>query len=673
MPLTLDAFPDRIEHQFDWIPPARWLESEGDVKVLGGAAGSQPDPAPEPAPDPSPTLEALLAAAPGPDTAAVLARVAAADLDSNDLVDVVAAFDRLVSWAQSGALAAVAELHLRFDPPRSAPDPHRRVPHPYEPTGVQRLAAELGCALRISDQAARHRIDLAQALHRRLPWVADALQAGLIDQVKARVLVEETEHLDDDHAAAVALEMLGIVGRLTSGQLRNRIRTAVTTIDPESARRRAKKARAQRDVHLIRERDGLASLSALLTENEAASSFAYVEQAARALVASDRAVGLPARPIGQARADAVAALLSGEAPFPAAPVPAATHCAADPTDESDPSMPATGVALRQPTTIVNITVPVSSLLAGLRGSTPAAPCSCSGHLIRPPREGDPSGGDLSRLDPNDGDPADGDPYDGDPADGECPPLDWTLAGLDQSMPGELPWIGAVAPEVARQAALDRLQNLAGGRVGVRWIAVGPDGEAVAITGTSYTAPPLLRAALEARDRTCRFPGCTRPAHQCDCDHNRPYPVGLTSSDNTCLLCRAHHRLRTHSGWRVNRARDGTLAWTSPLGRSYRTHPGLWADPVDPPAESGLDLPELDRYGSPPHGIPPDPALSWSDDDYHAWVEQLCERAQRDTPDGGSVIPLPEATGPDLPPTWWAAGLLDQRPGLLDQRPGLLDQ
>jgi hypothetical protein len=124
-----------------------------------------------------------------------------------------------------------------------------------------------------------------------------------------------------------------------------------------------------------------------------------------------------------------------------------------------------------------------------------------------------------------------------------------------------------------------LRDMAGGRVGVRWVCVDEvSGQAVAVTGTSYVAPPLLRALIEVRDRSCRFPGCMRAAERCDCDHIDPYPRGDTSDRNTCCLCRRHHRLKTHAHWRVVHGRRGELIWTSPRGKAYVSRPGTWAEP-----------------------------------------------------------------------------------------------
>lgn len=82
--------------------------------------------------------------------------------------------------------------------------------------------------------------------------------------------------------------------------------------------------------------------------------------------------------------------------------------------------------------------------------------------------------------------------------------------------------------------------------------------------------PGVRLARWVRtsDRHCRFPGCRRPARQCDLDHVIPWPAGSTAEHNLASLCRHHHRLKTHTQWKVQSLPDRTLQWTSPRGRLY---------------------------------------------------------------------------------------------------------
>jgi hypothetical protein len=59
----------------------------------------------------------------------------------------------------------------------------------------------------------------------------------------------------------------------------------------------------------------------------------------------------------------------------------------------------------------------------------------------------------------------------------------------------------------------------------------------------YRVPRRVRRFLEARDRTCVFPGCHQPAQATDKDHRVPWPLGATHPDNLQCLCRRHHRAK----------------------------------------------------------------------------------------------------------------------------------
>jgi hypothetical protein len=83
----------------------------------------------------------------------------------------------------------------------------------------------------------------------------------------------------------------------------------------------------------------------------------------------------------------------------------------------------------------------------------------------------------------------------------------------------------------------------------------------ATMGTSaYRVPARVQRFLEARDRTCVFPGCGRPASQTDKDHRTPWPAGATEVDNLQCLCRHHHRAK-QTVFTVEQI-DGDYRWTT---------------------------------------------------------------------------------------------------------------
>ncbi len=88
-----------------------------------------------------------------------------------------------------------------------------------------------------------------------------------------------------------------------------------------------------------------------------------------------------------------------------------------------------------------------------------------------------------------------------------------------------------------------------------------------IAADSYRPTASLRRYLAARDCHCRFPSCNRDALWCDLDHTIAWEDGgTTTPDNLAHLCRGHHTLKHHGGWKVRQESPGVLEWTSPLGK-----------------------------------------------------------------------------------------------------------
>ncbi|HZC92163.1 MAG TPA: HNH endonuclease signature motif containing protein [Mycobacterium sp.] len=90
----------------------------------------------------------------------------------------------------------------------------------------------------------------------------------------------------------------------------------------------------------------------------------------------------------------------------------------------------------------------------------------------------------------------------------------------------------------------------------------------------YVPSKALADFVRCRDLTCRWPGCDRPAFDCDLDHTIPYADGgPTHASNLKCYCRTHHLVKTFWGWRDQQLPDGTLILTSPSGQTYVTTPG----------------------------------------------------------------------------------------------------
>ena len=136
----------------------------------------------------------------------------------------------------------------------------------------------------------------------------------------------------------------------------------------------------------------------------------------------------------------------------------------------------------------------------------------------------------------------------------------TLLGLAEN-PGQLSGYGAIPASVARELASDATWK--------RFITDPRTGNLLDYGREKYEPPQALVDFLLARDRTCRFPGCRQPATRIDIDHAHSWESGgETNIENLGLLCRRHHRLKTHGGWGLISNEDGSCEWSSPVGKKY---------------------------------------------------------------------------------------------------------
>jgi hypothetical protein len=136
----------------------------------------------------------------------------------------------------------------------------------------------------------------------------------------------------------------------------------------------------------------------------------------------------------------------------------------------------------------------------------------------------------------------------------------TLLGLAEN-PGQLAGYGAIPASVARRLAADGNWQ--------RFVSDPTTGNLLDFGREKYTPPQELVDYLLARDRICRFPGCRRAGQSSDIDHAHSWETGgETNPANLGLLCRRHHRMKTHGGWSLESNPDGSCTWKSPKGKTY---------------------------------------------------------------------------------------------------------
>ncbi|MGA8457268.1 MAG: DUF222 domain-containing protein [Streptosporangiaceae bacterium] len=211
-------------------------------------------------------------------------------LNEYGLTGVVAAGQKLASWAQAAELAAVAQVASRA----AAADKNIGVGDDGRPARVCRDATgQVSLALTMSDCAAAAWADLAVTLSWRLPATGQALAAGKINLYRARRIAEATSVLSEAKAREVEAKILPCAGQLTPAKLRERLRRAVIAADPAAAERRSADAERDAGVSLYPDDDGTATLTGTgLPAALAAAAMARITAMARARKAAGLGGGL---------------------------------------------------------------------------------------------------------------------------------------------------------------------------------------------------------------------------------------------------------------------------------------------------------------------------------------------------------------------------------------------
>ncbi|HEX5493410.1 MAG TPA: DUF222 domain-containing protein, partial [Mycobacteriales bacterium] len=111
-------------------------------------------------------------------------------LDADSLLTVLSGMERIVAAAHAVQATALAEF-ARVRPPT----PGRR----FGEFVADEVAVELGLTRRVAE----NRVAQAVEMTTRVPAVLRALETGVVDLYRARVITDATYRLDDDTAARV--------------------------------------------------------------------------------------------------------------------------------------------------------------------------------------------------------------------------------------------------------------------------------------------------------------------------------------------------------------------------------------------------------------------------------------------------------------------------------------
>jgi hypothetical protein len=167
-------------------------------------------------------------------------------------------------------------------------------------------ADEVAFALAWTQSAARSQVDFGRYLIGTVPAVFDALARGDIDVRRAWVFADVLALVDDAIAVDIARAVLPHAPRLTTSQLRDRLRRAVLKADPDAGKRTAR-SEDDRYVACQPDREGTASLYGVrLPAARATAAFERVDAYARG-----RKRDGDDRTLDQLRADTFLDLLTG--------------------------------------------------------------------------------------------------------------------------------------------------------------------------------------------------------------------------------------------------------------------------------------------------------------------------------------------------------------------------
>jgi len=174
------------------------------------------------------------------------------------------------------------------------------------------LVAELGCLLRVHENTARNLLCVSEMLQHELPVTRARLANGSISYRHAEVIVNNALSLPDTARAAFEAETLTGADDLTVTQLKKRAITVRELSHPESILTRHRNALNARNFAVSPNRDGMACLELILTQEDAAAITDRVDTLARSLHNAAAQEPVDTRTLGQQRLDvAVDLLLTG--------------------------------------------------------------------------------------------------------------------------------------------------------------------------------------------------------------------------------------------------------------------------------------------------------------------------------------------------------------------------
>ena len=477
-------------------------------------------------------LSELLTAEPGAELIAALAQIDPLEISRAERIDYLALLRRCSNWLESLLSRAILSI--------AGPEPHRADDElPREIQGVDEAPREeISTALRLSSGSAQREIDIARALHVDMPALHRALESGDLSRTHARIIIDESHELrrlgiDRARVAALTESAISYSELHTPAQLARHMRSEITKLAPMEAEIVHAAARGTRRIICYPEPDGMATILALLPAEAAQRVMNAINRIVRA---QDLAASGLTRDGGRGAGRDGGRGAGRDAPDA-------------PPDIQRFMRRRDLLETRRADAFVLLVEESTQALMPETGAGAGAGAGAGNLAPRLHRDGALINVTL-----------------------DLP----SLRGLTDT-PGELRGYGAVPAAVARELAMSGKWR--------RFITDPTNGRLIDIGRSSYTPSAALRELIIARDGSCRFPGCAQPPSRSDLDHAVAWSDGgETDRSNLGLLCRRHHRLKTHDGWSLLSNEDGSCTWTAPSGHRYhvpaRTFTGSSGAPPD---------------------------------------------------------------------------------------------
>lgn len=222
-----------------------------------------------------------------------------ATAEQSALIDGIAALERL----KAAAAARQARLAAALDAARRAEEKSRGLPARRRGRGV---AAEIALARRDSPARGGRHLGFAKALVHEMPHTLAALEAGVLTEWRATILVRESACLDTDDRRRLDTELCSQPERLEGmgdAALAAAAKAVAYRLDPRAVVDRAARAPEDRTVTIRPAPDTMTYLTALLPVAQGVSVYAALKRAAD--VCAD------GRSRGQVMADALVERVTG--------------------------------------------------------------------------------------------------------------------------------------------------------------------------------------------------------------------------------------------------------------------------------------------------------------------------------------------------------------------------